>query len=49
VANQKDLTVRFMEFFDHYLEGAKAPAWLTEGVPYLKKDAKPDAPKEPAK
>jgi hypothetical protein len=49
LANQRDLTVRFMEFFDHYLKGAKAPAWLTEGVPYLKKDAKPEPPKEPAK
>jgi hypothetical protein len=25
----------------HHLAGAKAPAWLTEGVPYLKKDATP--------
>jgi len=42
LANQRDLTVRFMEFFDHDLKGAKAPAWLTEGVPYLKKDGKPE-------
>jgi len=28
---------------------SKAPAWLTEGVPYLKKDEKKDPPKEPAK
>jgi tetratricopeptide (TPR) repeat protein len=42
VANQKDLTVRFMAFFDHYLKGAPAPKWLSEGVPYLKKDAKPE-------
>jgi hypothetical protein len=49
LANQRDLTVRFMEFFDHYLKGAKAPAWLTEGVPYLKKDEKKEPPKEPAK
>jgi len=27
----------------------KAPAWLTEGVPHLKKDATPKPPKEPAK
>jgi dipeptidyl aminopeptidase/acylaminoacyl peptidase len=40
LANQKDLTVRFMEFFNHHLKSAPAPAWLTEGVPYLKKDAK---------
>ena len=49
VANQKDLTVRCREFFDHYLKGAPAAQWLSEGVPYLKKDAKPDPPKEPAK
>jgi len=29
------LTVRFVEFFDHELNGARAPAWLPEGVPYL--------------
>ena len=45
VANQRDLTVRFMEFFDHYLKGAPAPAWLTEGVPFLKKDANREPPK----
>jgi tetratricopeptide (TPR) repeat protein len=48
LANRKDLTIRYFEFFDHYLKGAKAPAWMTEGVPYLKKDAKPEPPKEPA-
>ena len=45
LANQKDLTIRYFEFFDHYLKGAPAPKWLTEGVPFLGKDA----PKEPAK
>jgi dipeptidyl aminopeptidase/acylaminoacyl peptidase len=35
-ANQKDYTVRMREFFDHYLCGKPAPAWLTEGVPHLK-------------
>jgi len=35
-----------MEFFDHYLKGAKAPAWLVESVPSLKKDAKPEPPKD---
>ena len=39
LANRKDLTVRFFEFFDHYLKGAPAPKWLTEGVPFLKKEA----------
>ncbi len=39
LANRRDLTVRFFEFFDHFLKGAPAPKWWTEGVPYLKKDA----------
>jgi dipeptidyl aminopeptidase/acylaminoacyl peptidase len=39
MANRKDLTIRFFEFFDHYLKGAPAPKWMTEGVPYLKKEA----------
>jgi dipeptidyl aminopeptidase/acylaminoacyl peptidase len=34
-ANQKDYTVRMKEFFDHYLMGRPAPAWYTDGVPYL--------------
>ncbi len=37
MANRRDLTVRFFEFFDHFLKGAPAPKWWTEGVPYLKK------------
>jgi hypothetical protein len=31
------------------LRSSKAPARLTEGVPYLKKNATPEPPKEPAK
>jgi dipeptidyl aminopeptidase/acylaminoacyl peptidase len=38
LANRRDLTIRFFEFFDHYLKGAPAPKWLTDGVPYLKKE-----------
>lgn len=37
LANRKDLTIRFFEFFDHFLKGAPAPKWWTDGVPYLKK------------
>jgi dipeptidyl aminopeptidase/acylaminoacyl peptidase len=40
MANRKDLTVRFFEFFDHYLKDAPAPKWMTDGVPYLKKDTR---------
>jgi dipeptidyl aminopeptidase/acylaminoacyl peptidase len=45
VANRRDLTVRYFEFFDHYLKGAPAPKWLTEGVPFLKKEADRQAAK----
>jgi dipeptidyl aminopeptidase/acylaminoacyl peptidase len=29
----QDLTIRMTQFFDHYLKGAPAPRWMTEGVP----------------
>jgi hypothetical protein len=40
------------EFFDHYLKGASAPGWLTEGVSrldmekHLKERAAPRAPEK---
>jgi fermentation-respiration switch protein FrsA (DUF1100 family) len=37
LGNRKDFTTRFYEFFDHYLKGAPAPTWMTEGRPFLKK------------
>lgn len=48
--NQRDYTVRMMEFFDHYLKGAPAPDWMVNGVPrlkmedHLKERAKPKTP-----
>ncbi len=39
LANRRDLTVRYFQFFDHYLKGAAAPKWMTQGVPYLQKNA----------
>ena len=49
--NQRDYTVRMMEFFDHHLKGAPAPEWMTKGVPRLKMEEhlkerkkKPEAP-----
>jgi dipeptidyl aminopeptidase/acylaminoacyl peptidase len=44
MANRKDLTIRYFEFFDHYLKGAPAPKWMTDGVPFLKKDVRPPTP-----
>ncbi len=39
LANRKDLTIRYFQFFDHYLKGAPLPSWLTQGVSYIQKDA----------
>jgi dienelactone hydrolase len=39
LANRRDLTQRYFQFFDHYLKGAPAPVWMTQGVPFLVKDA----------
>lgn len=33
--NRKDYSVRMMEFFDHYLKGETAPAWLEKGIDKL--------------
>jgi acetyl esterase/lipase len=39
LANRRDLTTRYFEFFNHYLKGAPAPKWMTEGVTFLEKEA----------
>lgn len=44
LANRKDLTVRYMEFYNHYLKGAPKPKWLGEGVPFLVKEAQLNGP-----
>jgi len=44
LANRKDLTIRFFQFFDHYLKGSPAPEWMTKGVTYLQKEANRDSP-----
>ena len=31
--NMKDLSIRMTQFFDHYLKGAPAPAWMVQGLP----------------
>jgi dipeptidyl aminopeptidase/acylaminoacyl peptidase len=33
--NQRDYARRMDEFYDHYLKGAPAPDWLTNGIPRL--------------
>jgi dipeptidyl aminopeptidase/acylaminoacyl peptidase len=37
LANRKDLTVRYFQFFNHYLKNAPAPEWMTKGVSYINK------------
>ncbi|HET7564206.1 MAG TPA: prolyl oligopeptidase family serine peptidase [Gemmatimonadaceae bacterium] len=57
--NQKDYAMRMREFFDHYLLGAPAPDWLSNGVPRIEfeqelrdevaeRQQKPEAAKRPA-
>ncbi|MDQ3697015.1 MAG: prolyl oligopeptidase family serine peptidase, partial [Gemmatimonadota bacterium] len=36
-ANQQDMAMRLMQFFDHHLRGNPAPEWMTRGIPYLQK------------
>lgn len=43
--NQEDFQVRMKQYFDHYLKGAPAPAWMTGGVPFIRKDI--DRPGKP--
>ena len=33
-ANKLDYAIKMKQYLDHYLKGAPAPAWLSEGVPY---------------
>jgi len=34
--NMKDYAARQKEWFDHYLQGASAPDWITKGIPRIK-------------
>ena len=35
--NRKDLSIRMLQFFDHYLKGEPAPVWLSDGLPATEK------------
>lgn len=35
--NRQDLSIRMMQFFDHYLKKAPAPLWMKESRPALMK------------
>ncbi|WP_430931853.1 prolyl oligopeptidase family serine peptidase [Saccharicrinis sp. 156] len=36
-ANSIDLSIRMMQFFDHYLKGKPAPVWMQYGIPAVEK------------
>ena len=33
----KDLSIRMMQFFNHYLKEKPAPVWMTKGIPATEK------------
>jgi dipeptidyl aminopeptidase/acylaminoacyl peptidase len=35
--NMKDLSIRMMQFFDHFLKDAPMPVWMKTGIPATKK------------
>ena len=36
-ADEKDLSVRVMQFYDHYLKEKPAPVWMVKGIPAVEK------------
>jgi dipeptidyl aminopeptidase/acylaminoacyl peptidase len=38
--NRKDITIRKMQFFDHYLKGATMPYWMKNGISQMEKGKK---------
>ena len=47
--NQRDYTVRMKEYFDHYLKGAPAPDWMTEGRSAPEDGGAPEGAQEEAR
>jgi dipeptidyl aminopeptidase/acylaminoacyl peptidase len=37
-ANQLDISIRMMQFFDHHLRGRPAPEWMARGIPFAQKN-----------
>ena len=38
--NRVDLSIRMMQFFDHYLQGEPMPEWMSKGLPAIDKGKK---------
>ncbi len=43
--NRLDIQLRLKEYFDHYLKGKEAGAWITEEIPYKAKEKSKDSEK----
>ena len=41
-ADQKDFAQRMLQFFDHFLKGLPAPAWMSEGIPFNDREDEKD-------
>lgn len=39
--NRMDLSIRMMQFFDHYLKDKPMPEWMAHGVPAVSKGIDP--------
>ena len=37
VKNKQDLSIRMMQFFDHFLKGEPMPVWMSDGLPRTQK------------
>lgn len=48
LSESKDFTIRFTQYFDHYLKDAPAPRWMTQGLPYSLKGVESRLELDPA-
>ena len=37
-ADQRDFSLRTLQYFNHFLKGAPAPEWMTKGIPFIDRD-----------
>jgi dienelactone hydrolase len=37
IRDLRDFTIRYTQYFDHYIKGGPAPSWMTKGIPYFLK------------
>jgi len=37
-ADQRDFSLRTLQYFNHFLKGAPAPEWMTKGIPFIERE-----------